>query len=423
MRFEEIENPRLHERVYHIKHPAGPDIYVEPKPGYASKYAIFGTRYGSIDNRFVLGGEQTAVPEGIAHFLEHKLFESEDGDAFERYAKTGASANAYTSFDRTCYLFSCTEKFRESLEILLDFVQKPYFTEKTVQKEQGIIGQEIRMYLDDPDWRVFFNLLGALYHTHPVRIDIAGTEASIAQITAELLYKCYHAFYNLNNMVLSVAGDVSPDEVLETADRLLKKAPPMQAQAVFEPEPDGVVKHRVEQKLSVSVPLFQIGFKDVPAEGRDAARNEAVIGMLLEIIGGDASPLYRRLYDRGVINASFGLQYFSGRSYAATVVGGESREPDTVMQELLAEIGRLKREGIPQVEFEHAKKSVYGRLAAHFDSVDDIANGIAGCHLLGMGPFDIVEAAASATREDVERALHASFDEGKSALSVVLPIE
>lgn len=423
MRFEQIENPRLRETVYHARHESGADIYVEPKPGYASKYAIFGTRYGSIDNRFTLGGETVAVPEGIAHFLEHKLFESEDGDAFERYAKTGASANAYTSFDRTCYLFSCTEKFRESLEILLDFVQKPYFSEKTVQKEQGIIGQEIRMYLDDPGWRVFFNLLGALYHNHPVRIDIAGTEQSIAQITAELLYKCYHAFYNLNNMVLCVAGDVSPDEVLETADRLLVKPGPMQARSVFEPEPEGIVRNRVEQKLSVSVPLFHIGFKNVPDEGLAAARSEAVNGVLLEIIGGDASPLYRRLYDKGLINASFGLQYFSGRSYASTIVGGESREPDAVMHELLKEIDRLKREGIPQRDFERAKKSAYGRLVSHFDSVDDIANGIAGCHLLGMGPFDIVEAAAAVTPEDVAHALQDNFDENKAALSVILPME
>ncbi|MDR3551883.1 MAG: pitrilysin family protein, partial [Clostridia bacterium] len=305
MSFEVIESARLREKVYHLHHETGAEIYIEPKHGYASNYAIFGTRYGSIDNLFSLNGELIAVPEGIAHFLEHKLFESEDGDAFQRYARTGANANAYTSFDRTCYLFSCTEHFSESLEILLDFVQKPYFTEKTVQKEQGIIGQEIGMYLDDPNWRVFFNLLGALYHDHPVRIDIAGTQQSISEITADLLYKCYHAFYNLNNMVLCVSGDLEPEAVLETADRLLIKAPPMQAKAVFKDEPSTIVTSRVEQRLSVSVPLFHIGFKESPSQGKALARSEAINGILLEIVGGDASALYRRLYDGGIINASF----------------------------------------------------------------------------------------------------------------------
>lgn len=424
MSFEVIESARLHETVYHMRHPSGAEIYVEPKKGYSSSYAIFGTRYGSIDNRMRLkNGEVIAVPEGIAHFLEHKLFESEDGDAFDRYARTGASANAYTSFDRTCYLFSCTERFEESFEILLDFVQHPYFTEQTVQKEQGIIGQEIRMYLDDPNWRVFFNLLGALYRNHPVRIDIAGTEESISHITADLLYKCYRAFYNLNNMVLSVAGSPEPERVLEIADRLLKNAPPMEAESVFEDEPESVVRSRVEQKLSVSVPLFNIGFKDTPSEGKELARREASYAILLEILGGDASPLYRRLYDAGMINSSFGLQYFSGRSFAATVIGGESREPDRVMEELLGELRRLKREGIPEKDFERAKKSIYGRIASAYDSVDDVANTLAGAHFAKMGPFDIVEAAAAAVPEDVAKTLEEGLDEEKSALSVILPVK
>jgi predicted Zn-dependent peptidase len=234
MDFEIIESKKLHVKVIYQKHPTGLDIYVAPKSGYSSQYAIFGTKYGSIDNLFKEGEKSTAVPEGIAHFLEHKLFESEDGDTFSRFAKTGASANAYTSFDRTCYLFSCTSEFRASLEILLDFVQKPYFTKKTVQKEQGIIGQEIKMYDDDPNWQVFFGLLRSLYHAHPVKTDIAGTAQSIAQITPELLYKCYQSFYNLNNMVLCVAGDVDPSLVLEVADTLLKPAPALAVQSIFE---------------------------------------------------------------------------------------------------------------------------------------------------------------------------------------------
>ena len=218
----ELKSPRTGDSIFVEDHASGLKIMVYPKPGYRSAYAVFGTRYGSVNTRFKADGELVSVPDGIAHFLEHKMFESEEGDAFAKYAKTGASANAFTSFDQTCYLFSCTENFEKSFEILLDLVQSPYFTEQTVQKEQGIIGQEIRMYDDSPDWRVMVNLLNALYHNHPVKIDIAGTVESIAEITAEKLYQCYRAYYNLHNMVLCVAGNVDPGEVVKIADRKLK---------------------------------------------------------------------------------------------------------------------------------------------------------------------------------------------------------
>lgn len=423
MEFTTIANERLGETVLYAKHPTGLDIFIAPKKGYASQYAIFGTRYGSIDNRFRVGEKEVTVPEGIAHFLEHKLFESEDGDAFSRYARTGASANAYTSFDRTCYLFSSTERFKESLEILLDFVQKPYFTEQTVQKEQGIIGQEIKMYEDDPGWRVMFNLLGALYHKHPVKIDIAGTTESISHITADLLYECYHAFYNLHNMALCVAGDVDPALVAKLADKLLKEAPPSGVESLFEEEPDGVVQPRVEQRLSVSVPLFNLGFKDRPAAGKEAAANEAVTSILLEILSGSASPLYRKLYDEGLINTSFGTENFTGRSFGAVLFGGESRDPDAVADAIFAEIDRLKQDGIDSAAFARAKKYTYGRLAAHFDHVDGVANAIAGLRFLGMGPFDLVEAVAQVTEDDVKNRLETVLRRENAALSVILPVQ
>ncbi|WP_312640611.1 EF-P 5-aminopentanol modification-associated protein YfmH, partial [Hydrogenoanaerobacterium sp.] len=221
-----ISSERLGENYVKIKHSSGLTMLLCPKPQFSSAYALFGAEIGSIDTTFKTSKDNdfVTVPAGIAHYLEHKLFESEDGDAFERYAKTGASANAYTSFDKTAYLFSCADNFKESIEILLDFVTHPYFTEETVRKEQGIIGQEIKMYDDNPDWRVLFNLLGALYVNNPVRVDIAGTVESIAEIDADLLYRCYNTFYNLNNMVLVVAGNFEIDTVLEAADRILKPA-------------------------------------------------------------------------------------------------------------------------------------------------------------------------------------------------------
>jgi predicted Zn-dependent peptidase len=421
--FEEIKSGRLNEKVLYMRHKSGLDIYIAPKSGYSSQYAIFGTKYGSIDNRFAVDGETVAVPQGIAHYLEHKLFESEDGDAFSRYAQTGASANAYTSFDRTCYLFSSTSKFTDSLEILLDFVQHPYFTPQTVQKEQGIIGQEIKMYDDAPDWRVLFNLLGALYHTHPVKIDIAGTVDSISQITAELLYKCYNAFYNLGNMVLCIAGDVSPDDVIAVADRLLKTAKPQRVNSIFDEEPMTIVKPRVEQQLSVSVPIFNFGFKDEPAQGREAAEKEALTDILLEVVCGDASPLYRRLYDSGLINAAFSMQYFSGRSFASAIIGGESHNPDAVMEEFLKETARLQKDGMAKDDFEAAKRAIYGRLASSYDSVENVANNIAGCRFMGMGPFDTIEAVANAGFNSAEERLKTLFAPERCALSVISPIK
>ena len=249
-----VKSARLGEEMVRIKHRSGLNMLLCPMKGYSTAYATFTANVGSVDTGFKTqdDAEFVDVPEGIAHFLEHKMFENEEGDAFERYARTGASANAYTSFDKTAYLFACTGNFEQSLEILLDFVRRPYFTKESVQKEQGIIGQEIRMYDDDGDWRVQFNLLAALYHRHPVRIDIAGTVESISRIDHELLYRCYRTFYNLNNMVLCVAGNFDVDTVLKVADRVLKPdEKPVEIERRTVDEPDGVCKPLVEQKLSL----------------------------------------------------------------------------------------------------------------------------------------------------------------------------
>ena len=250
MNIKEVRNELLNEKYYDIDHPSGLKILVMPKENYSSTYAIFATKYGSIDTMIQMSdGSFKEIPEGTAHFLEHKLFESEDLDAFERFAKTGASANAYTSFERTGYLFSCSANFKKNLEILLDFVQNPYFTQATVEKEQGIIGQEIDMYKDAPDWEVMFNCLRTMYHNLPVRIDIAGTQESIAQITAKTLYGCYDNFYNLHNMVLAVAGNADVDEIVEVADKVLKPVEGKMAQRKVIDEPEEVIDSYIEEKL------------------------------------------------------------------------------------------------------------------------------------------------------------------------------
>ena len=422
-----IRSDRLGEECLRTVHPSGLTIYVWKKPGYTSSYAVFATRYGSIDTAFQRAGDQEpiVVPEGIAHYLEHKLFENEDCDAFAQYAKTGASANAYTSFDRTAYLFSCTGKLRENLEILLGFVQSPYFTQETVQKEQGIIGQEIRMCEDSPDRRALFNLLRGLYRNHPVRVDIAGTVESIAQITPELLYGCYETFYNLHNMVLAVAGDVDPDMVLETADKMLKPAPPFDLRRAPLEEPLEAVTARTEAVMPVAAPLFYLGYK-VPMDTQKGLRcstAEELISAaaLAEVLGGRASTLYARLMEQGLINPSFDVDYFEGPGYAAWIIGGESRDPDAVCRELKEEIRRLARDRIPEEDFLAARNAVYGRLVAQLNSVENCGDLLASGHFYDRNPFELIDAAASLDIQSVYVRLERDFREEASCLSIVRP--
>lgn len=423
MEIKEVKSERVAEKYYKINHPSGLTIYVYPKEGYNSAYAIFGTRYGSINTKFsVDDGDIITVPDGIAHYLEHKLFESEDGDAFVRYAQTGANANAYTSFEKTCYLFSCTEKFDESLEILLDFVQSPYFTAQTVAKEQGIIGQEIKMYDDSPDWRVMFNMLENMYHNHPVKIDIAGTVESIAEITAEKLYEVYNVFYNLNNMVLCVSGNVTVDDVLKTADGLLKPSEKHTIHNVFENEPYEIVESYVEQEFSVSMPMFNLGFKEKP----DCVKGDAQAAhtdILLFLLASETSELYRRLLDANLINSTFSYELFDGPGYCSVIFGGESREPQKVAEIIKDYIVKLRQNGIDKDEFEIAKKSIYGDTVSSLNSVETISNILADYHFKGNNIFDYIDEIANATVEDVTKRLNSMLDVNNCTLSVVKPIQ
>lgn len=417
----EFLDPRTGERVVRIDHASGLPIYVWPKAGYQSCYAVFGTSYGSIDTVFDIDGQRTEVPAGIAHYLEHKLFENEDCDAFARYAKTGASANAFTSFDRTAYLFSCTGDITPSLEILLDFVQKPYFTEATVEKERGIIGQEIRMYIDTPGWRVFFNALRAMYQTHPVRVDIAGTEESIAEITPELLYGCYNAFYNLHNMVLAVAGNVTVEQIEQVADRLLAPAPAWKLSRADVHEPETVGTPRVEERMAVAAPLFYYGYKlPIHGTGTMDARRLAAADALLELLAGSASPLYARLMREGLINQSFGMELFDGPGYAAFFFAGESRDPDAVAAAIQAEAERLRREGIDAAAFEAVRNALYGSAVMALNDVEDCGDALMNGHFRGQAPFEAIEAAASLTIADV-MALLDVFQPERTVLSIVRP--
>lgn len=416
-----IRNDLFKEEYYEIDHDSGLKIFVMEKPDYNGAFALFGTKYGSVDTCFRIKGEQnyTTVPEGIAHFLEHKLFESEELDAFERFAKTGASANAYTSFDRTCYLFQCSGEFEKNLEILLDFVKAPYFTQQTVEKEQGIIGQEIRMYQDSPDWQVLFNLLRGLYSKNPVRIDIAGTIESIAQINADLLYSCYNTFYNLSNMALAVVGNVNKDSVLSVVDRIIKKEESVEFEQIIPEEPAAVAESYIEETLGVDIPKFALGFKENHETAVRTAKENLVMNLALDIIAGKVSPLYSKMLSDGLINTSFGKEYFTGRGFACPIFTGESNNPQKVKEEIVAEIQRLRTDGISDEDFEISLKKLYGAEVFSYNDVDDLANSLIDAYFNGHGLFDTVELYKTINKEDVEKVLADSFDEKLCCLSVI----
>lgn len=416
-----IKSDILKEEYYEINHKSGLKILVLPKKNYKSTYAVFGTKYGSIDNRFRRKGSDDfiTVPEGIAHFLEHKLFESEELDAFTRYAETGASANAYTSFDKTCYLFQCSDRFEDSLKILLDFVTHPYFTKETVEKEQGIIGQEITMYYDVPGWMSTFNLLRCLYHNHPVRIDIAGTVESISHITDKLLYDCYNTFYNLHNMVLAVAGNADAQRVVEICDEYLKEAEPFEIERSFEDEPRDIVKPYDEYNLSVGIPVFSFGYKEACKTPERTIKEIVEMNILLEILAGETSELYSKLFESGLINRNFSTEYFIGNGYEAVIFEGESRDAKAVAQAIKAEVASLKENGISPERFEIARRSLYGKEIMSYNNVDDLANGMVSCEFGGYGIFESIDIFRNACVGDIEALLAEKLDEKYSALSVV----
>lgn len=421
MNKEILTSSKTGDNCVYVKHPSGLDIYICEMEGFSTVEALFGTKYGSINTMFKMRDdkEYTTVPEGIAHFLEHKLFENEDCDVFELYAKTGASGNAYTSFDRTCYLFSCSKNYQESLKILLDFVQKPYFTKASVDKEQGIIGQEIQMTNDNPEWRVFFNMLRCMYHNHPVKIDIAGTIESIAQIDADLLYKCYNTFYNLNNMVLSVAGNVKVDEVLAICDEYLKQCEDKGLETVFPEEPETIVKSEIYEKQPVGTPIFHIGYKCTPCSERERLIQNIAMGIGSSIITDVSSPMYQKLLKEGVLNSTFGGEIFCGDGYFSVIFAGESNDPVKVRDSIVAEVKNMCENGISEKVFQRIKKSMYGAMIRQLNNVEAVAGMMLGAHMSGVSPYDMIDMISEITSDTVLDYMRRELREDRLVMSVV----
>ncbi|MCL2637582.1 MAG: insulinase family protein [Oscillospiraceae bacterium] len=417
-----IRNERVREEYQVIKHPSGLTICLYPMKGYSSTYALFAAKYGSVDTTFKTNedSDYVTVPEGIAHYLEHKLFENEDCDAFQLFAKTGANANAFTSFDKTAYLFSCSQKFEENLEILLSFVQEPCFTDESVAKEQGIIAQEIKMYEDDPGYRVFFNGLQALYHKNPVRIDIGGTVESIAKIDKELLYRCYKTFYNLNNMVLSIAGSFDIEKTLEICDRLLKPTPDLGLEAVFPDEPAEIKTREVVQKLTCSQPLFNIFFKLPAFSGYEALEKYILYNIVTETILGKTSAFFDKMLNDGFISNNFNVGVFDGRGFFSLYADGESSDPRKVFGEIKAAFKSAKQNSFSETEFENVRKKIYGELMSMLSSVSTAATSVMDAYFHGNNLFDTIEITAKITYNDAVKAL-TELDEENACISIIEP--
>ena len=418
---EKLVSRQTGDSCIHVRHSSGLDIYVCEMPGFSSTVALFGTKYGSVNNQFRQKGDTgiTTVPEGIAHFLEHKLFENEDCQVFELYARTGASGNAFTSFDKTVYLFKCSKNWQASLRILLDFVQKPYFTQELVEKELGIIGQEIRMTDDSPDNRVFFNMLRCMYKTHPVRVDIAGTEESISEITAELLYKCYDAFYDLNNMVLSVAGNITADEVLEICDELLRPCQDKGLECIFPEEPAEIVQPEIREKQSVGAQIFHYGFKCAPCGGQERLKKTLAAYLAGSLLTDDASEFYQDLLRRHITNTSFDFDVFTGDGYFSLIFLGESDFPHELRSVILGELERWKTGGINEKAFQRLKKSAYGVLVRELNNVDAVANLMLNSHMEDTSPYDAIDTLSELTPRDVLEFVTKELREDRAVLSII----
>lgn len=416
-----LSSPRTGDSCIHVKHKSGLDIYICEMPGFSSVEALFGTKYGSINTMFKTrdDADYTAVPEGIAHFLEHKLFENEDCDVFELYAKTGASGNAFTSFDKTCYLFSCSKNYAESLKILLDFVQKPYFTKESVDKEQGIIGQEIKMTNDNPEWRVFFNMLRCMYHNHPVKIDIAGTVESIAEIDADLLYKCYNTFYNLNNMVLSIAGNISADEVLAVCDEYLKPCEDKGLETVFPDEPEEIVRSEIYETQEVGTPIFHIGYKCRACSGEERLKKSMAASVASSLLTDASSDMFRKLLNEGIINSGFGAEVFSGDSFFSVIFSGESKDPKKVRDSVAGEVERLIKCGINEKDFQRIRKSTYGMMIRELNNVEAMANLMINSHMEEISPFDAVNVLSDMKSSDVMDFIKSELRSDRLVMSVI----
>lgn len=424
-----IEFKQLDETLYYEKLENGLDVYILPKKGFSKTFVTFTTKYGSIDRTFIPIGqtESITVPDGIAHFLEHKMFEKEDGDVFQKFSEYGASANAFTSFTRTAYLFSSTDNIYKSTETLLNFVQEPYFTEATVNKEKGIIGQEITMYDDQPDWRLYFGTIENMYHHHPVKIDIAGTIESIDGITADHLYTCYNTFYHPSNMLLFVIGAVDPEEMMTfIRENQGKKefSEPASIERFFEEEPTEVAISERTLNMDVQKPKVYVGLKakETNLSGREMLKHELSVQIALELIFGRTSNFYERVYEEGLIDETYAFDFTLENGFGFAMIGSDSSEPDKLTSAIKEELAKF--EGNSQFEsadLERIKHKKIGFFLRALNSIEFIANQFTRYSFNDMNLFDVVPVLEELTIDDLYKAFVSVQGESQQTVFKILP--
>ena len=417
-----IKNENVKETLYTEKLDNGLYIMIIPKKGIKKKYVMFATNYGSVDNKFIIPGEDnvTKVPDGIAHYLEHKMFEQENGkNSLDKLTELGVNANAYTTTNYTTYLFEATNNFYEALTELMDYVQHPYFTDENVEKERGVISQEIQMYDDYPEWAVYMNAVKCMYEKNPVNIDIAGTVESIKEIDKEVLYKCYNTFYNPSNMAMCFVGDFEPDDLLdEIKKRLVEKPKQGEIKRILEDEKDGIVEKEHTVTMEVSMPLFVIGIKD-KIEDTNMIKKHIAIEILLNMLIGKSSKLYKELYEQELLFNEVYSEYEFTRTYAHIALTGQSKNPRKIYEKLEKEIEKFKQNGLDEEHFNRVKNMLYGTFVKEFNNVGDIARMFITDYFKGINSFDYIKEYEDISKEYVYDVLKEVFDEGKTVLSIV----
>ena len=422
-----IENAKIKEVCYEEILSNGLRVMIIPKKGIEKKYIIWATRFGSIDNTFIdqESGEKVNVPDGIAHFLEHKMFEQKNGvDSLYKLMALGIDANAYTTNDHTAYLFECSDHFYEGLDELMDYVQNPYYTDKNVEKEKGIIGQEIRMYDDDPSWQLYINTMDCLYKNNPIKIDIAGTQETIAPINPQMLYTCYNNFYHPSNMVLVVVGDFEPKELLEEIKkRLIPKEKRAEIKRIYPEEPSMINKKEKEVSMDVSQPLFMIGVKvDSNIESKEKVKEHIAIEIILNMLLGKSSKLFDELYEKNLLLDEPSMEFEFSKEYAHILICSQSKNPKEVYNKILDEIKKLKESGINEADFERIKKKIYGDYVIEYNNVSSIGRMFVSDSIKGINSFDYINEFDDVDEEYTKKILENVFDESKTVISIVNPV-
>ncbi len=418
-----IESAKIKEEAYIEVLDNGMKVIIIPKPNLDKKYAIWGTHFGSIDNRFIMPKtkEEVFIPDGVAHFLEHKMFEQPDGtNSLDTLMALGLDANAYTTNDHTAYLFECTNNFYKGLDELMDYVQHPYFTDQNVEKEKGIIGQEIKMYDDEPGWRLYMNALDCMYKENPIKIDIAGTIESISEITPDVLYKCYNTFYNPSNMILVICGNFKPEEILEEIKkRLIEKEEQGEIKRIYPEKEYGINMKYKEELMEVSQPIFAIGYKDDEGMINDIVKKHIAIEILLEMIIGKSSDAYKELYESGDLVSVPDSDYEFAQEYAHILITGQSNNPEKINEKIKQVVNKYKEQGLDSDHFDRIRKKVYGDYVTEYNSVGEIARMFLSDTMKNINSFDYIEKYNEVTKKYTEDVLKNVFKEDNMVMSVV----